>query len=418
MRSPLPTRGEVKSVAQLSEDKAMHGIAPLIKDLAVILGAASLVAILFQYMRQPVVLGYLLTGLVIGPHTPPYALVSDIPTLTQIAELGVIFLMFSIGLEFSFKKICAVGFPALAIAVIEVFLMSFLGYGLGQLMGWRTISSLFLGVALAISSTTIIVKTLDEMNLREDSFADLIFGVLIIEDLLAILLLAALSAIATTQTFSLMNTLIDCGELLLIVSTWFILGYFIIPRFFKLIRHHITQETLTLLSVACCLFLVCVSSYFQYSVALGAFIMGSILAGAPQVHRIERLLKPIRDIFAAVFFVSVGMLVNPQIIVQHYQLILLISAVAVLGKIVTSALGGLVTKQGINTSVRLGFTMAQIGEFSFIIVGMGVVLGAVDAELSPMIIAISAITTFLTPYLIRASGVVGPKLARYWHKKD
>jgi CPA2 family monovalent cation:H+ antiporter-2 len=396
----------------------MQLVAPLIKDLAIILGAASLVAILFQYIKQPVVLGYLLTGIIIGPHTPPYSLIDDIPTLTQIAELGVIFLMFSIGLEFSFQKIRKVGFSAFIIAVIEVFLMSLIGFGLGKLIGWKTISSLFLGVALAISSTTIIVKTLDEMHLKDEDFKDLIFGILIIEDLLAILLLAALSAIVTTHTFSLINVLVDCGELLLIVSSWFLLGYFIIPRFFRLIRYHITQETLTLLSVACCLFLVCVSSYFHYSVALGAFIMGSILAGVPQIHRIEKLLKPIRDIFAAVFFVSVGMLVDPRIIIQHYQLILLISSIAVVGKIITTNLGGLLTRQGMNVSVRLGFTMAQIGEFSFIIVGMGVVLGAVNEELSPIIVAVSAITTFLTPYLMRLSVPLGASLAKYWHKNS
>ncbi|MDR3476751.1 MAG: cation:proton antiporter [Gammaproteobacteria bacterium] len=396
----------------------MSHIPPLILDLSVILGAASVVAILFQYIKQPVVLGYLVAGLLIGPHTPPYAFVSDIPTLTQIAELGVIFLMFSIGLEFSFQKICKVGLPACLIAIIEVSLMIVIGYALGRFIGWKTISSLFLGVALAISSTTIIVKTLSEMQLKDDNFTNLVFGILIIEDLLAILLLAALSTIATTQTFSPANLLIDSGELLFIISSWFVLGYFIVPRFFRLIRDRITQETLTLLSVSCCLFLVCVSSYLHYSLALGAFIMGSILAGAPQVHLIENLLKPLRDIFAAVFFVSVGMLVDPRIIVQHYELILLISVVAIVGKIITSSLGGLLTRQGIDASVRLGFTMAQIGEFSFIIIGVGVVLGAVNQELSPIIVSISAITTFLTPYLIRISAPIGTWLSCYWRKNN
>jgi CPA2 family monovalent cation:H+ antiporter-2 len=396
----------------------MAHVAPLIKDLAIIIGSASLVAILFQYIRQPIVLGYLLTGLIIGPYTPPYSFISDIPTLNQIAELGVIFLMFSIGLEFSFHKICKVGLQAIVIAVVEVFLMMLLGFGLGKLIGWTTLHSLFLGAALAISSTTIIVKTLDEMQLKDENFTNLIFGILIIEDLLAILLLAALSAVATTQTFSLINSLIDCIELLCIVGSWFVLGYFIFPRFFRFIRHRITQETLTLLSVGCCLFLVCVASYFQYSVALGAFIMGSILASAPQVHRIEKLLKPIRDIFAAVFFVSVGMLVDPRVIVQHYELILLISTVTVIGKIVTAGLGGLLTHQGIPLSVRLGFSMAQIGEFSFIIVSMGVVLGVVNQELSALIVAISAVTTFLTPYLMRLSAPVGRRLEKYWTRSS
>jgi CPA2 family monovalent cation:H+ antiporter-2 len=392
----------------------MTHVAPLIKDLAVIIGSASLVAILFQYIRQPIVLGYLLTGLIIGPYTPPYSYISDIPTLNQIAELGVIFLMFSIGLEFSFNKIRKVGLQAIVIAIIEVFLMMLMGFGLGKLIGWTTIHSLFLGAALAISSTTIIVKTLDEMNLKDENFTNLIFGILIVEDLLAILLLAALSAVATTQTFSFINSVIDCIELLCIIGSWFVLGYFIFPRFFRVIRHRITQETLTLLSVGCCLFLVCVASYFQYSVALGAFIMGSILASAPQVHRIEKLLKPIRDIFAAVFFVSVGMLVDPRVIFQHYKLILLISAVTVIGKIVTAGIGGILTRQGIPLSVRLGFSMAQIGEFSFIIISMGVVLGVVNQELSALIVAISAVTTFLTPYLMRFSAPAGRRLEKYY----
>ena len=389
----------------------MHQLAPLIKDLSVILGSAGLVAILFQYIKQPVVLGYLLTGFVIGPYTPPYALVSDIPTLTQIAELGVIFLMFSIGLEFSIQKIYRIGLPAFIVATTEVFLMVLIGYGLGKWIGWNTITSLFLGVALAISSTTIIVKTLDELHLKEEHFVHLIFGILIIEDLLAIMLLATLTAVANTQGFSPLSIILDSGKLLFIVSSWFVLGYFIIPRFFRLIRSYVTPETLILLSIGLCLGLVCLSAYFHYSVALGAFIMGSIIAGVPQVHKIERLLKPIRDIFAAIFFVSIGMLVDPQIIIKHFSLIMLISGVAVLGKILTSCLGGMLTNQGTKTSIRLGFAMAQIGEFSFIIVGMGVTLGAIDHELSAIIVAVSTITTFLTPYLIKLSVPVARRFA-------
>jgi CPA2 family monovalent cation:H+ antiporter-2 len=311
--------------------------------------------------------------------------------------------MFSIGLEFNIQKIYHIGPRALVIAAVEVFLMIGVGYVLGLAIGWSSQSSLFLGVALSISSTTIIVKTLEELHLKQEALAQLIFGVLIVEDLLAIILLALLPTMANAAVFSFLSLLMDVAKLLLIISSWFALGYFLVPAFFRLIRHSVTPETLILLAIGFCLFLVCLSSYFNYSEALGAFMMGSIIASVPQVHRIERLLMPIRDIFSAIFFVSVGMLVQPQIIFQHFPLILLISAVTIGGKILTSSLGGLLAGQRLKSSLRLGFAMAQIGEFSFIIVGMGVVLGVINQELSAIIVAISVITTFLTPYLIRFS---------------
>jgi CPA2 family monovalent cation:H+ antiporter-2 len=394
------------TIVKTEGDEDMTELAPIIKDLALILAMASIAIVVCQSLKQPVVLGYLIVGIIVGPHTPPYSFVTDIKNVRVLAELGVIFLMFSLGLDFSFQKICRVGLSAMVTGFLEVAIMILLGYGLGRLIGWSTISSLFLGAALSISSTTIIIKTLTEMHLKRRNFAEIVIGVLIIEDLLAILLLASLPAIATTDNYSFMSTVYDSIELLLIVSSWFVIGYFVVPYLFRKAMEHATQETLTILSIACCLIFVCLAAYCHYSTALGAFIMGSILAETPQVHRIEKLLQPLRDIFAAVFFVSVGMLIDPSVIYHHYSLILLISLITILGKIFSTCLGGMATGQSLSDSLRVGFSMTQIGEFSFIIISMGVALHATNTEVYPIIVAVSAITTFITPYFISLSGPV------------
>lgn len=391
----------------------MHPIAPLIKDLAVILSVAGLVTLLFQKIRQPVVLGYLVAGIIIGPFTPPYALVSDIPNIKTIAELGVIFLMFSLGLEFSFHKLMRVGFSASVTGIVEVALMMLLGFFTGRLIGWSFNDSIFLGAALSISSTTIIIKALEELNLQYKRFAELIFGVLIVEDLLAILLLVALSTVVTTAHFFSVSMAIAAAKLILSVGAWFLIGYFLVPPLLRHAMEYINSETLTIISVALCLLLVTVASYFHYSTALGAFVMGSILAETPEVTRIETLIRPIRDIFAAVFFVSVGMLIDPRIIIAHFPLVLLITAITIVGKIITSGVSAFLTGQSLNTSLRLGFSMAQIGEFSFIIAGLGILLGAINNTLYPIIVAVSVITTFTTPYLIRFSAIINDKLEKH-----
>lgn len=381
----------------------VYALAPLIRDLAVILGVASLVALLFQKIRQPVVLGYLIAGMIIGPYTPPYELVSDIPNVRTLSELGVIFLMFSLGLEFSFHKLKRVGFSASATGFVEVILMLILGFSTGLLLGWPFHDSLFLGAALAISSTTIIIKALEELNLKRRRFAELVFGVLIVEDLLAILLLVALSTVVLTQKILSLPMLWAAGKLILVVGSWFLLGYFLVPSLIRRIAKYVSEEILTIVSIALCLFLACLAAYFHYSAALGAFIMGSILAETSLVHRIEQLVRPTRNIFAAVFFVSVGMLIDPKIIMAHFGLVLLLSLITVLGKIVTTSLGAFLTGQSVNTSLRAGFSMAQIGEFSFIIAALGLSLDVVNPSLYPIIVAVSAVTAFLTPYLIRFS---------------
>lgn len=381
----------------------MHSLAPLIYDLAIMLGVASLVTLLFQRIGQPVVLGYLVAGIIIGPYTPPHALVNDIPNIKILSELGVVFLIFSLGLEFSFHKLTRVGFSASITGFFEVLLMTFFGFWLGKALGWSFNNALFLGAALSISSTTIIIKAIEELNLLKKRFAELIFGVLIIEDLLAILLLVALSTIVITHDVFSLDMAWVTGKLILVVGGWFIGGYFLIPTLHRLIMPYANEETITIISVGLCLSLVSLAAYLNYSTALGAFIMGSILAETSSIHRIRTLIKPVRDIFAAVFFISIGMLMNPKIMVQQWPVILLITIVTIVAKIVTTGLFTFLTGQGLNTSLRVGFSMAQIGEFSFIIVGLGIALNAVDNSLYPIIVSVSIITTFTTPYLIRLS---------------
>lgn len=390
----------------------MQPLAPLIKDLAVILGVASLVTLLFQKIRQPVVLGYLLSGIIVGPHIPPYDLVADVPSLHTLSELGVIFLMFSLGLDFSFHKLKRVGTPAIITGLLEVILVLLVGIALGKALGWSIYDCIFLGAALSISSTTIIIKAMEELGLKNKHFAELVFGVLIVEDLLAILLLAGLSIVVGTHAI-LSTTLADSAiKLFIVVGSWFLIGYFLIPPLIRKLVDVANQETLTIVSVALCLLLVCIAAYFGYSSALGAFIMGSILAETDLIQFIEQYMRPIRDIFAAVFFISVGMLIDPHIILQNSGIVLLISIVTICAKILATAIGALTTGQNITTAVRSGFSMAQIGEFSFIIAGLGLTLQVTRPALFPIIIAVSAVTTFTTPYLIIASAGIGRRLEK------
>lgn len=388
----------------------MFELPPLIQDLAVILGVASIVTLLFQRIKQPIVLGYLVAGVIIGPYTPPHALVNDIPNIKILSELGVIFLMFSLGLEFNFQKLARIGISTTITGIFEVSLMIVIGILTGKFLGWSFYDCLFLGAAIAISSTTIIIKAISELNLTRKIFFELIFGILVIEDLLAIILLVALSMIVATHGGISTNLAGTAGKLALVVSSWFIIGYFLIPTILRKVMRYASKETITIVSIGLCLFLVSVAAHFEYSTALAAFIMGSILAETHIIKHIETLTKPIRDIFAAVFFVSIGMLIDPKIIIQHWQIVFLITAITIIGKFLTSGLGALLTGQSINTSLRIGFCMAQIGEFSFIIIGSGLTLNVISSWLYPIIVAVAVITTFTTPYLIRFSRHLANKI--------
>ncbi len=390
----------------------MHNLAPLIQDLTIMLGIASIVTLLFQRIHQPVILGYLVAGMIIGPYTPPHILISSVDEVKVLSELGVIFLMFSLGLDFSFQKLTRVGFSASITGIIEVSLMIAIGYLTGLALHWSFHDCLFLGAALAISSTTIIIKALDDLRLKTKRFAEFIFGILIIEDLLAILLLVALSTIVTTKNIFSLGMLMSVFQLLFIVGGWFLIGYFIVPTFLRGISRFVNQETLTIVSIALCLLLVTTAAYFHYSTALGAFIMGSILAETALVYRIESLIRPIRDIFAAVFFISVGMLIDPKVIIAYFPTVLIITMVYIFGKITATTLGAFLTGQSLGTSVRIGFGVAQIGEFSFIIAALGLALNVTSDTLYPIIVAVSAITTFTTPYLIKFSGYLSDQFEK------
>lgn len=390
----------------------MHELTPLIHDLAIMLGVAGIVVLLFQRIHQPVVLGYLVAGMMIGPYTTSQNFILDDANISILSELGVIFLMFSLGLEFSFHKLSKLGFSTLITGVIDVSLMMLLGYTAGTLLGWDYNDRLFLGAALAISSTTIIFKAMTDLGLKTKRFAEVIFGVLIVEDLLAILLLVGLSTIIMSKSVAPSDILFAVAKLVLVVGGWFLIGYSLVPSLFRRLANYISQETLTIVSVALCLTLVSVAAYFHYSTALGAFIMGSILAETVLVHRIEELIVPIRDIFGAIFFISVGMLINPTVIVGQWEAVLFISLVLILGKVTVISLGTFLTGQSLNTAVRAGFGMAQIGEFSFIIATLGWSLHAINDQLYPIIVAVSSITTFTTPYMIRLSGTISSSIER------
>ena len=390
----------------------MHELAPLIKDLTIMLGIAGIVMLVFQRIRQPVVLGYLVAGMIIGPFTSTYHFVTDIENVKILSELGVIFLMFSLGLEFSFHKLTKVGFSALITGIFDVTLMMLVGYGAATILGWDYHDRLFLGAALAISSTTIIFKAINELGLKTKRFAEVIFGVLIVEDLLAILILVALSTIIMSKNILPKDILIAATKLLLVVGSWFLVGYMLVPALFRRVAQYISQETLTIIAVALCLFLVSIAASLHYSTALGAFIMGSILAETVLVHRIEELIVPIRDIFGAIFFISVGMLINPSVIIGQWEAVLFITLVLIVGKVTVISIGTFLTGQSLQSAIRAGFGMAQIGEFSFIIATLGWSLNAINDQLYPIIVAVSSITTFTTPYMIRLSGKISETMQR------
>lgn len=382
----------------------MHDFAPLIKDLAIMLSLAGIVTILFQRIRQPVILGYLIAGMILGPHTPPHLFITDLDNIHILSELGVIFLMFYLGLEFSFKKLARLGVAAVLIGVVEVILMIAIGYATGMLLGYSRYDAIFLGAALSVSSTTIIVKAIEELKLKTRRFAELIVAVLVVEDLLAILLLAALSTFVISKNLFSMTMAYAAGKLFIIIGAWFFAGYFLVPPIFKKISHYISQETLTIISVALCLLLVWSAASLKYSPALGAFIMGSILSETTVINRIERSIRPIRDIFAAVFFITVGMQIDPRIILEHWQIVLLLSLITIFGKLLTTFFATFVSGQSLNTALRVGFSMAQVGEFSFIIISLGLMLNVVSDTIYPIIVAVASVTAFTTPYLIRFSG--------------
>ncbi|MCD0488121.1 cation:proton antiporter [Pedobacter sp. MC2016-14] len=384
----------------------------LIADLGLILAAAGVTTLLFKKIKQPLVLGYILAGLLVGPHIKFLPTVTDNESVHIWAEIGVIFLLFSLGLEFSFKKLVKVGGSASITAIVEVVSMLLIGFVAGKAMGWATMDSIFLGGILSVSSTTIIIRAFEELGVKHKKFAGLVFGVLIVEDLVAILLLVLLSTLAVSQQFAGLEMVFSILKLCFFLVLWFIGGIFLVPSFLKATKKLMNDETMLIVSIALCLLMVMLAVKVGFSPALGAFIMGSVLAETTQAEKIEHLTKSVKDLFAAIFFVSVGMLIEPGILIDYAVPILVITIATILGKFLSSGLGALVSGQPLKTAVQTGMSLAQIGEFSFIIATLGLTLKVTSDFLYPIAVAVSAITTFTTPYLIKASEPFYQFLAR------
>ena len=381
----------------------MNHVPVLIQDLAVILFSAGLMTLLFKYLKQPVVLGYIVAGLIAGPHILGGSWIGDAGNIRIWGDIGVIFLLFALGLEFSFRKLMTMGATAVTGALTIVTGMMTVGYLTGRLLGWNDINALFLGGMLSMSSTTIVFKALDDMGLRSQRFASVVFGVLVVEDLFAVVLMVLLSTVAVSKSFEGLEMAESVGKLGAYLLFWFVGGIFLIPTFLKRIRKYLNDETMLVLSLGLCLGMVMLASFAGFSAALGAFVMGSILAETLEAEKIDKLVKPVKDLFGAIFFVSVGMMIDPGLLVQYWLPILLITLVVIVGQIFFSSFGILLSGQPLKVSIQSGFALAQIGEFAFIIAGLGLALKVTDSSLYPIVVAVSVITTFLTPYIIRLS---------------
>lgn len=387
----------------------------LITDLAYILIVAGVTTVLFKKLRQPLVLGYIVAGFLAGPYMPYTPTIGDMEECEQWGQIGVIILMFTLGLEFSFKKIVQMGLSPILCACLIMAGMMGLGNMAGGLFGWNAMDSMFLGGMLAMSSTTIIYKAYDDLGLRHKNFAGNVLSVLIIEDILGILLMVVLSTIAATRQFegmALMESLVGLSSVLLL---WFLVGIYLLPILLKRYKRYMNTETLMIVSLALCFLLVVVSNRAGYSPAFGAFMMGSILAETIEAEQIEKAVAPVRDLFAAVFFVSVGMMVNPSVLLEYWPIILVLTLCIVFGQMIIGTLSYLLTGSSLSDSIHSGFSMVQIGEFAFILAVLGEQLGVTSGKLYPIVVAVSIITTFITPYMIRLSTPVSHLLQRNMH---
>ena len=373
----------------------------MIHDLGIIMLTAGIVSILFKFVKQPVVLGYLVAGLLVGPYVAGDAWIGDIENAEHWAEIGMIFLLFSMGLEFSFKKLLQVGTTVMISCLTNVVGMIITGFLVGRAMGFNEMNSLFLGCMICMSSTTIVFKALDDLGLRQRKFAGISFGILIVEDLFAIVLMVLLASLAVKQNLDGGVMLEQIFKLVAYLILWFVMGIMIIPTFFKWCHKHLNDETMTIVVLGLCLGMVLLATAAGFSAALGAFVMGSILAETLEAERIERLVNPIRNMFGAIFFVSVGMMIDPALLLEYWFPIAVISFFVIFGKLFFTTIGVILSGQHLKTAMQTGFTLVQIGEFSFILAQFGENIGLTDKFLYPVIVAVSVITTFLTPYIIK-----------------
>ena len=374
---------------------------PLFSDLALILVVAGIVTIIFKKLKQPLVLGYIVAGALAGPYITFIPTISNVESVEFWGNIGVIFLLFGLGLEFNLKKIKKVGGAGFMTVFTEVIVMFSVGILVGRLLGWTWVTSIFLGGMLSISSTSIIIKAFDDLGIKNKKFTQLVFGALVVEDLVAILILVVLPAIVVSKTFDGLDLAMKIGNLALFLLLWFTVGIFTIPTLFKKFKHYLSDETLIVVSLGLCLMMVVITKNAEISEALGAFVMGSILSGTQQSERIIKLTKPIKDFFGAIFFVSVGMLVDPVAIWQYLPQILVISLAIIIAKPLAATLGLLFSGQTLKIALLSGVCLCQIGEFSFIIVQMGMEKDVIAGYLYPIIVSVSVITTFITPYWVK-----------------
>jgi len=375
----------------------------MLTDLCIIMLIAAVISLLFKLLKQPVILGYIVSGIIIGPYVIGDSWISNEESVKTWGEIGVLFLLFALGLEFSFKKLLKMGSTALVATSIIVVGMMITGFLFGRLLGWSEINALFLGGMLCMSSTTIVFKALDDLGLRSQKFAKICFSILIVEDLFGIILMILLSSIATSRSFEGGILFLELLKLMAFLIIWFFVGIVILPTFLRFFRRHLTDEILTILSIGLCLGMVLMAIYSGFSSALGAFVMGSLLAETVEAERIEGIIQPIKNVFGAIFFVSVGMMINPVQLTEYWLPILIITFVVIFGQIFFATTGTLLSGQSLKVSVQTGFSLTQIGEFAFIIASMGISLGVTDNNLYPIVVAVCVITTFLTPYVIKCS---------------
>ncbi|MDR2651354.1 MAG: cation:proton antiporter [Prevotellaceae bacterium] len=392
----------------------------LVHDLVLILITAGVVVILFKWLKQPVVLGYIVAGFLVGPHVNLLPTVVDNASIATWSEIGIIFLLFALGLEFRYKKLLEVGSAAFIATIINIVLMISIGYLTGYLFGWTGTESLFLGGMLSMASTTIIIKAFTDMNKQNQRFSNIVFAILIIEDIAAILMMVLFSTIAVSRSFEGIQVVGMSLRLIFFIVIWFVVGIYIIPTVFKRLKKYLNDETLIIVSVGLCLGMVIIAHVVGFSAALGAFIMGSILAETSEAKRIEHLIRPLKNLFGAVFFVSVGMMIAPNLILEHIIPILILTAIILIFRPLFISLGVLASGESLKVAIQAGFSLAQIGEFSFIIATMGMQLGVVSDFIYPVIVSVSVITTFTTPYGIRYSESVYNKIVKIipekWNK--
>lgn len=398
----------------------MSSLPALFSDLALILVTAGVTTVIFKWLKQPLVLGYIVAGFLIGPHFTYFPVITDTTSVQTWSDIGMVFLLFAIGLEFSFKKLKKVGGPGAIVVLTELIIMFSVGFVIGKLIGWQRMNCIFLGCMLSISSTSIIVKAFDDLKLKNEKFSADVIGALVVEDLVAVVLMVILSTLSVGNSFDGKELVFSMVKLVFFLVIWFIFGIYLIPSFLRWIRRFMTEETLEIISIGLCFGMVLLATYAGFSSALGAFVMGSILAETLEADIIHRLVTPIKNLFGAIFFVSVGMMVDPQVLVQYTWPVVIIALAVMIFKTLSATIGMFISGHDAKTSFNAGFCFCQIGEFSFIIASLGLSFKVIDEFLYPIIVTVSIVTTFFTPYIIKAANPLyewlSPRIPERWLK--